>query len=134
MSMLQQKQAQKCLARNFRRFLIMSPLNIEVFNAEKQNWVKAGELRPGDPPGSISQNKPDGSREIYLFQCEPDDKSSVIYRSEGGVDIESPQTRVVGTTGLEVVARLTDGQSHTISVKTDVSDAIRVVRFTHQER
>lgn len=112
----------------------MSPLKIEVYNAERNKWIKAGVVEPGDSPGSISQNKPDGSREVYLFQCEPDDRSSVVYRSEGGIDIATPQIREVDTTGLVEVARLKDGQSHTISVKTDVSEVRRVIRFTHEER
>lgn len=111
----------------------MSPLNVEVYNAQRNEWIRAGEVKPGDPPGSISQNKPDGSREVYLFQCEPDDKSSVIYRSEAGIDVANPQIRVIDSVGLEEVARLTEAESHTISVKTDVSDARRVIRFTHQE-
>jgi len=112
----------------------MSPLRIEVYNPQMRDWVKAGEVKPGDPPGSISQNKPDGQREVYLFRCEHNDNESVIYRSEAGVDVASPEIRAISTEGLKEVARLKDGESHTISVKTDVSDARRVVRFTHNKR
>ncbi len=107
----------------------MSPLNVEVYVPDKEQWAKVGELNPGDPPGSISQNKPDGQREVYLFQCEGEE--SAIYRSELGVDVATPQSRIVSTAGLEEVARLRDGESHTLSIKTDIADTRRVVRFTH---
>jgi len=58
----------------------------------------------------------------------------VIYRSEAGIDIENPKTRIIDSTGFEEIARLNDGQNHTISIKTDVSGVRRIVRFTHRER
>lgn len=109
----------------------MSPLNIEVYNPQRTDWVKVQELNPGDSSDSISQNKPDGQREVYLFQCEPSGEESVIYRSRAGFDVANQRSRVVNTTGLEEVARLKDGESHQLSVKTDVSDTERLVRFTH---
>lgn len=109
----------------------MPPLNLEVFNAQKNEWVKIGELKPGQQPGSVSQNKPDGSREVYIFECKTDDSESTIYRSQAGVDIATPQTRAIGTAGLEKVAILKDGESHKISIKTDVNEIRKVIRFTH---
>lgn len=109
----------------------MSPLNIEVYNPAREKWAKVGERRPNEPLGSISQNKPDGTREVYLFGCNPDDKESIILKSKAGVDIADPSIRIVDTAGFEEISRLKDGESHTLSVKTDVSDTRRIVRFTH---
>ncbi len=106
-------------------------LRIEAFNPHSNEWVKMGDLKPGEIPGSISQNKPDGKREIYIFECEPDDSKSVIYRSESGVDIATPQIRAALTEGLEQVAILTEGQDYKLSVKTDTSSQRRLMKFTH---
>ncbi len=109
----------------------MSPLNIEVYNPAREKWVKVGERRPNEPLGYISQNKPDGIREIYLFGCNPDNVESVILKSKSGLDIADPSISIVDTAGFEEIARLKDGESHTLSIKTDVSDTRRMVRFTH---
>lgn len=110
----------------------MSPLRIEAFNSGIGEWVTAGKIYPGDQPGSISQNKPDGEREIYLFECKEGDEKSVIYRSKEGFDISSPTSRTIGTAGLETVATLKDREHYEISIKTDKSEARTVVRFTHR--
>lgn len=107
----------------------MSPLNLEVFNPQGSEWRKVGELKPGQPPGSISQNKPDGSREIYFFECNSDDSESIIYRSKAGVDAATSHVRSVGTAGLETVRVLKNGESHTISIKVDTSDVRRIIRL-----
>lgn len=113
----------------------MSPLRIDVYNPKGQEWVEVGELNPGDRPGTISQNKPNGSRELYVFHCEPDDKSSIVYRAKNGVDITDSQTRVFIPSDLKEVARLRDGDPpYVLTVKTDVSEDRRIIRFTHQER
>jgi hypothetical protein len=111
----------------------MSPLKIEVFAPDIEEWIVRAQLFPDSPPGSISQNKPDGQREVYTFQCEPSGEESVIYRSEKGIDAASSQIRLITTEGFEEVARLKDSQSHTIAVKTDISDMRSLVRFTHQK-
>ena len=110
----------------------MSPLRIEIFNPVQEEWALVGEIKPADPSGSISQNKPDGSREVYLFECEPDDNQSAIYRSKSGVDTADSKRRLTeATAGLETLSTLKDKESYTISVKTDISDVRRIVRFTH---
>jgi hypothetical protein len=87
----------------------MAPLLLEIYNANKKNWIKVGEVKPGDPPGCLSDNKPDG-RYIYVFECFPDDSESVIYRSKFGVDIEIGQMRAFATLSLEVVKELQKGE------------------------
>lgn len=111
----------------------MAPLNIEVYNPARSEWINVGELKPGDRPGSMSQNKPDGTREVYLFECAQDDSHSSIYRSELGVDTEIVDARLVGTEGLEVVSELKSGDKpYILTVGTDISPQRRIVRFTHK--
>jgi hypothetical protein len=73
---------------------MMSPLRIEIYNPELSRWIQVGEVKPGDPSGSISDNKPDGTRDIYLFECAPDNSKSTIYRSGLGLDTEVEQGRL----------------------------------------
>lgn len=110
----------------------MAPLNIEVYNPERSDWIKAGELKPGDRPGSMSQNKPDGSRDIYMFECALDDSHSTIYRSALGADTEIGDARLVTTTGLEVVKELRKGDQPFILTLRPDERVRRMARFTHK--
>lgn len=108
-------------------------LTIEAFDPERKEWIKLPELNPGDRPGSVSQNKPDGSREVYLFECAPDDSHSTIYRSALGVDAATSDKRIVTTGGLEVIRELRRGEEpYILTLLTDVSSQRRIVRFTHR--
>ncbi|OGE78054.1 hypothetical protein A3J19_01080 [Candidatus Daviesbacteria bacterium RIFCSPLOWO2_02_FULL_41_8] len=108
-------------------------LGVEVYNAMAKDWVQLPELKPGDRPGSVSQNKPDGEREVYLFECAPDNSHSTIYRSTFGADTEIAETRVITTAGLEIVKELKRGEEpYVLTLKTDISDARRIIRFTHK--
>lgn len=109
----------------------MSPLNIEVLHPEKNEWLHVGQVQPGQQPGSISQNKPDKTRELYYFECRPDDSESIIYKSKAGVDVSTQQIRIFSTVGLEKAAVLRDGESYVSSIKTDIGDVRRPIRFTH---
>lgn len=51
-------------------------LRIEIYHSN--TWVNVAELKRGDPLGSISDNKADGSRDIYMFECLADDSVSTI--------------------------------------------------------
>ena len=110
----------------------MAPLEIEVQSVGKQ-WVKAGEVKPGDRHGSISDNTPQG-RQIYLFSCNADDSGSVIYRSKLGLDIDLSNTaRIVeNLTGFEAVKEISKGESFEMTVKTDRNPEPRHIRFTHK--
>lgn len=88
--------------------MCMAPLTLEM-HVPAKGWIKIGEARPGDPTGSISDNKPDGSRDIYMFVCLPDDSKSVIYHSRGGVDTEMGPLRVVSPTGVDIIKELKKG-------------------------
>lgn len=110
----------------------MSPLRIEVLGPSGDQWFKVGEVKPGDPAGSVSQNLPDGGREVYVFSPEPDDSKSTISKSVGGIDIVAPTRRDIFTEGLEPVTTLTNGESYTLSLRSDASPARRIIRFTHE--
>lgn len=111
----------------------MSPLHIEAFHPERKEWVRAGEVHPTDPLGSISDNKPDGKRYIYQFKCKIDDSKSVIYRSGVGIDAEAGRFRTITDfSKLEVVKELKRGESFEMDIKSDKSPISRKVRFTHK--
>lgn len=112
----------------------MSPLRVEIYNPEAKQWTLVGEVKPGDPPGSISDNKSDSSRDLYLFECATDNSESAIYRSGLGVDTEVDRFRVVvpNLSRLEVVKRLKKNESFDMTVKTDRSPKPRQIRFTHK--
>lgn len=113
----------------------MAPLNIEVFHPIEKEWIKAGEVKPTDPPGSVSDNKVDGSRDVYLFKCEADNSKSIIYRSKFGIDREiGNNLREVLTdpSQLEIIKELKKGETHEMKVKTDKSPEPKLIRFTHK--
>ncbi len=97
----------------------MSPLNIALKSPQGE-WIKFGTLSPEEAPSSISNHRQDGSREVYLFECEADDKSSTIIRSVGGIETEE-------------VARLKDGESLILPIRNKTVGDVEV-RFTHVER
>lgn len=111
----------------------MSPLKLKIFRERQGGWVTIGDVKPGDRPGSISDNKADGARDVYVFKCSEDDSKSTIYRSEGGVDTEKGDIRtVIPLEGLTIVKELKKGESYEIEVKTDVSKEPRKIRFSHE--
>lgn len=111
----------------------MAPLELEIRHPLTKEWVKAGEVKPGDQPGSISDNIQQG-RQVYLFSCKKDDSGSIIYRSKLGVDVDLSNTArlVSNLTGFETVKELSKGESFEMSVKTDRSPEPRHIRFTHK--
>jgi len=106
------------------------PLKLEIYGPDG-SWIEIGKVKPGDLPGSISDNKPDGSRDIYIFGCLLDDSKSVIYRSKAGLDGEIGLVRVLTSADLETVAELKRGDTHEMRIKTDRSPEERRIRFTH---
>ncbi|MDP3916817.1 MAG: hypothetical protein Q8Q42_00850 [Nanoarchaeota archaeon] len=107
-------------------------LTLEIY-ANKKGWIEAGNLNPGDRPGSISNNNLDGSRDVYLFECEVGNNKSVIYRSSAGIDTEIENLRVTNIQDLEIVKELSkDNPTLEMKVKTDRSQIYRTIRFTHR--
>lgn len=109
----------------------MSPLKLEIYGPNK-NWIKVAEVRQRDLPGSISDNKSDGSRDVYIFECLQDDSKSVIYRSKAGVDTEIDSLRAITTAGVDIVAEIRRGDKpYKMEIKTDKRSEPRQIRFTH---
>lgn len=98
------------------------PLILEV-SADGSGWRRAATLNPGDPEGSICDNRDDG-RDVLMFRCEP--RRSVIRRSSGGVDFEVGPERVIMPLGLEELAVLADGESFERDVTTGRGVSCRV--------
>lgn len=113
----------------------MSPLHVEVFNSGRNKWIRVGEVQPTDPPGSMSNNKLDGSRELYQFGCAPDDSKSTIYRSGAGIDIATRRFRdaIIVPSKLEVVKVLGNGESTELNIRTDKDAEFRRIRFAHRQ-
>ena len=96
----------------------------------EKDWVRVGELLPGMRPGSMSDNKLDGSRDIYMFRCEEDNSKSVIYRSVGGY-LEIQTVSALHSKGLVIVRELTLLRpSYEMEIRTSQKNAVKI-RFTH---
>jgi hypothetical protein len=107
------------------------PLLLEVYNPHLKTWVEAGRVSPGDPPGSMSNNTLDGSRELYIFECAVDDSTSTIYVVPGKGDVATTHVRAVLNNRQEwlVFKKLRKNQVLELTVKTDRSPQSRKLRF-----
>lgn len=108
----------------------MSPLEIDVLSPQGDKWIRKAKVMPGKN-GSMSHNKSDGSRVIYLFECKPGDNESEISISKLGVDIVTSKIREIRSVDIRVVATLKDEESKVLVIKTDVSSTAKAVRLTH---
>jgi len=107
------------------------PLTLEMYS-QRTGWTRVCQVNPGNPLGSLSDNKPNGRRDVYLFECMPDNSKSVIYHSRAGLDTERGITRNLVTKGLDVITELRVGDKpYEIRLKTDSSPEPRQIRFTH---
>jgi len=59
------------------------PLEFERYSSEENRWTKRGEVKP-DAPQTIINLKPDGKKEIILFECTSDGSESIVQRMELG--------------------------------------------------
>ncbi|MDE1869087.1 MAG: hypothetical protein KGH60_03950 [Candidatus Micrarchaeota archaeon] len=106
------------------------PLVVEIETCHGA-WKRLGELRPGDHQGSLSDNKPDGHREVYVFRCEPDGRSSKLLRSAAGVDSEEGTERTIIPLGnFDIVKVLRTGDTYDLPITTP-KGAQTVIRFKH---
>jgi hypothetical protein len=91
------------------------PLIYEVSDG-RTPWRRAGILPAGSPPGTISHVAGD-QRELIVFGCLGD--RSVVGISVGGADVEAGIGRFVSSSGVDVVATLTDGEEFEMPVTSD---------------
>lgn len=111
----------------------MSPLYIEVLHPIDNRWLKVGQINPKDRPGSLSHNREDGKREMYVFSCADDDLKSVIYKSGFGTDSESGITRTISDFSRpEIIKELKKGESFEMKIKNDKSPEAMTLRFSHK--
>lgn len=70
-------------------------------------WMGIGQIRPGDPLGSMSTTEPGEGRQILSFGW--DGIVPGVWRSRGGADVEVGAARLLFTSGLDRIADLRDG-------------------------
>jgi hypothetical protein len=109
---------------------VIHTLLIEILRPN-DHWIRVNELRASDPPGSISDNRPNGDRHVIVFGCLGE--TSVIIRMTRGQDFEAGSFRLVeNNSDGKTLAILTEEQSFECTVHTDTSPQPRTVRFTHR--
>lgn len=105
-----------------------------MYNPKADDWVQVGEVNWGDRDGTLSNNRPDGGRDIYLFGIDMIKRTGFVKRAIGGVDMANPDLRVVESLGFEPIAELGDGESYETEIITDGSRGQpRRVRLTYHE-
>ena len=110
----------------------MSPLKVELYNANADDWLPVAEIDAGEPNGSFSDNLPDGTRDVYMFGVDRENERGFVLRSLGGLDIEVSDTRRLDSLGFDEIASLTNGESYEMMIKTDKSPDPRIIRFQYK--
>lgn len=108
----------------------MAPLELENMDLSG-DWYRFGRVMPGKN-GSLPDNKADGSREVYHFECNANDESSTLSRSTGGIDIVNTSTREIISTGVKLIKEIKDGESYIVDIRTARGEPTKV-RFTHKK-
>ena len=110
----------------------MAPLLVEAYLDEQSTWVPVTRLRPEHQPGSFSDNDLENGRRLYVFRCQPDDRSSTVYRARNGKEAIVGELRVIDEARFEVVTTLHHGSlPYEMTIRTDRSPEPRRLRFTH---
>lgn len=108
------------------------PLSVEI--KINEIWRPISTVSPGGQAGSISNNRADGERELYILECASDDTSSTISKSEGGMDSsgQDERDRVVLSVRSDVIAVLRENDKpFELTVTPDNSTESRTFRFAH---
>lgn len=93
-------------------------------------WMPFGEIKPADPTASMSNNLPDGTRELIIMSCAPDDSHSIIERSPENLDMKRGPSREIWATHTELIAILKDGEAHQMEICPDRGVRTQL-RLTH---
>ena len=110
----------------------MSPSRVEFLHPATEEWVLIAEVHPGQPGGSFSHNKTDGSREIYKIDCAPDDSETIISKSSFGMDMNTGEGgREIFSAGFVNIARLKEGEVFEMDIKPDRIPVPMSMRVTH---
>lgn len=109
----------------------MPPLHMQIPDGEN-GWKTVAQITRDMPSPSISDNHENG-RDVYLFGVEQDKDQGFVSRSIRGIDMADSAIRAINALdGFETVATLNPGESHEMTVKTDVSPAPRSIRFMYE--
>lgn len=93
-------------------------------------WLTLGIQPAGVRPATISDNKPNGRRDVYVTQCFKD--HATIRRLRYGVDIEQGNVRIIDPTELaeaELIKRLECGEHYEMALKPDRAPVERRIRY-----
>lgn len=93
-------------------------------------WITLGVQTPDMAPATITDNKDDGGRDVYVTQCFAD--HATIRRMPGGVDVTQGLLRIIDPQELaraELVKRLEYGEHIEMTVKPDRAPAERRIRY-----
>lgn len=113
----------------------MSPLEMKGYRKDAGDFVHHALFEPGES-GRITNNLPNGEKELYRFSCLPDGSKSVIEKSKRGFGIAFAGAGQPLSAGhsLEwtLVRELRRGEFFDIQVITDFNPNLRTVRFEHK--
>ena len=113
----------------------MPPLEIEIRHPKEDRWTKIHEVGPNESV-DIMVLRPDGIKEIMLFECSPDGSESSIKRTEAGDKsfLEPNKMPVLHPDKPPIeVARLRAGDSFETTIQEiDVDLQQTRHRFTHR--
>lgn len=70
-------------------------------------WVSIGSVCENEPPGSITSKPPYAPREVFVFGWY--EGGPGVWRSIGGVDVETAAVREITSVGFELLADLRAG-------------------------
>lgn len=87
-------------------------------------WVTIGSVAEVEPPGSISSD--DRPRQVYLFGWHQGTVG--VWRSGGGLDVETPAFREIVSNHLELLSDL--AKPFQLSIRRGPTKAERRLRFT----
>lgn len=111
------------------------PLSIEVLNPKHKEWCKITSLGPQDGYLVLPQILPDGSRKVYLVDCDKSDNFSSFYsfslpENVGDAQIRELIERGELTQNSEVTIRKGDRMIYAIK---SVEEDSRYLTSFHQE-
>ena len=102
----------------------MATLYLEAYDPERGGWIVAGTLRPGERPGSLSDNTPEG-RVTYTYALAADGRHATIGHTAVGLLYRDGSV----ATFADVVRTLGPGEEHEMEITSDVGRKRQRVRF-----
>jgi hypothetical protein len=88
-------------------------------------------IRPGDPPASVSDYRPEG-RQLVILSLLPGDEGGEVLVSRRGAHVELGISREIHSAEMVVEHRLSAGQTYERSIQTRHGEAL--LRVEHRAR